>query len=116
MLNIVSILFNIIICFAHNLDLKPIKLITNISKQSYSLYLIHNSIFIYFMLHYVQQNFIKNTALFLLSLIIAYYMSKVLYLFYEKPIMDLRDKEKKKNIYYLIYTFCTKKIKNISLQ
>jgi len=71
---------------------KPIEFI---SKISYSIYLIHYSIILQLIMLFVDR---KSTSLIQLHLITAFYLSILIvvsyicYRFYEKPLMDLRDK------------------------
>jgi len=71
------------------------RLITFISKISYSIYLLHYSVVLQLLMLFVDRD--KTTQL-QLHLITAFYLivvmvvSYVFYRFYEKPIMDLRDK------------------------
>lgn len=65
-------------------------LFTKISIYSYSIYLIHNEILKFFM----KYSFDIKTAIFylMLALAVIYSVSGLLYRYYEKPIMDLREK------------------------
>ena len=71
---------------------KPIEFI---SKISYSIYLLHYSVIMQLVMLFVNK---ENTSLLRLHLITAVYLtitivvSYIFYRFYEKPIMDLRDK------------------------
>lgn len=71
---------------------KPIEFI---SKISYSIYLFHYSVILQLIMLFVDR---KNTSLIQFHLITAFYLfillvvSYVCYRFYEKPLMDLRDK------------------------
>lgn len=71
---------------------KPIEFV---SKISYSMYLLHYSVIMQLLMHFMDK---KNISLLQLHLITAFYLavtlavSYILYCFYEKPIMDLRDK------------------------
>lgn len=66
-----------------------------ISKISYSIYLLHYSVILQLLMLFVDR---KHTSLFQLHLITVFYLlftmitSYIFYRFYEKPIMDLRDK------------------------
>lgn len=71
---------------------KPIEFI---SKISYSIYLLHYSVIMQLLMHFVAK---EDVSLMQLHLITAFYLavtlivSYIFYRFYEKPIMDLRDK------------------------
>lgn len=87
---------------------KPFKLLENwiekISIYSYSIYLIHYSIVLTLLTNFLP---IKNYSiyqkfiLFIIYLIITYLLSFVSYKYFEKPMMDIRDKpffRKKQNV------------------
>lgn len=71
------------------------KPIVFVSKTSYSIYLLHYSVLLQLLMLFVDR---KNTNLLHLHLITVFYLtatlivSYIFYRFYEKPIMDLRDK------------------------
>lgn len=71
------------------------KPIVFISKTSYSIYLLHYSVLLQLFMLFVDR---KNTTLLNLHLITVFYLattlivSYIFYRFYEKPMMDLRDK------------------------
>lgn len=71
------------------------KPIVFISKTSYSIYLLHYSVLLQLFMLFVDR---KNTTLLNLHLITLFYLattlivSYIFYRFYEKPMMDLRDK------------------------
>ncbi|MFD0964132.1 acyltransferase family protein [Pseudofulvibacter geojedonensis] len=70
-------------------------LIQNISMYSYSIYLIHYSLILSFMVKYLPLNsfsIIQKWALLLLYTILSYLLSSYMYKYFEKPMMDLRDK------------------------
>jgi len=72
-----------------------IKPITFISKISYAIYLIHYSILFQLMHHFFNPEQYNNGQLFGYAccyLTITFLFSWILYRFYEKPLMDLRDK------------------------
>ena len=71
------------------------KPITFISIISYSIYLLHYSIVLQLMKNFIplnSQNQILLYAFALVYIIITFILSYLLYRFYEKPMMDLRDK------------------------
>ncbi|WNM19041.1 acyltransferase family protein [Flavobacterium capsici] len=71
---------------------KPIEFI---SKISYSIYLLHYSLILYLMKYFVDTISFSKTERLLFTaiyLIIVFILSTLLYRFYEKPMMDLRDK------------------------
>lgn len=72
--------------------LKPI---TFISKISYSLYLLHYSIVAFLLKYYINyfQIQLPHYMLIIIYLFTTFFLSIVLYYFYEKPIMNLRDKK-----------------------
>jgi peptidoglycan/LPS O-acetylase OafA/YrhL len=73
---------------------KPIQYI---SKISYSIYLLHYSLILYLMKHFIDTTSYLKTELYLFTaiyLMMVFILSALLYHFYEKPIMDLRDKNK----------------------
>ena len=73
---------------------KPIEFI---SKISYSMYLLHYSLILYLMKHFIDITSFTKAQLYLfttLYLMIVFILSALLYRFYEKPMMDLRDKNK----------------------
>ena len=66
-----------------------------ISKISYSMYLLHYSVVLQLLMHFYSnyfQNFIQKIGLTAIYFTITIVLSYFLYRFYEKPIMDLRDK------------------------
>ena len=68
-----------------------------ISKISYSMYLLHYSLILYLMKHFIDVSSFSKIGLYLFTisyLMIVFILSALLYRFYEKPIMDLRDKNK----------------------
>ena len=71
------------------------KPITFISVISYSIYLLHYSVVLQLMKHYFPIATTNTNALFVFTiiyLVITIFLSYLLYRFYEKPLMDLRDK------------------------
>lgn len=71
---------------------KPIEFI---SRISYSIYLLHYSLILYLMKYFVDTTLYSKTERLLFTtiyLIIVFILSALLYRFYEKPMMDLRDK------------------------
>ena len=65
---------------------------TSISLYSYTIYLIHLDVFIYF--SKLSTSIISSIIFLLISLIVTFFISVFIYKYYEKPIMDLRDKFK----------------------
>lgn len=73
---------------------KPIEFI---SKISYSMYLLHYSLILYLMKHFIDTTKFSITNLYLftaLYLTIVIVLSSFLYRFYEKPMTNLREKNK----------------------
>jgi peptidoglycan/LPS O-acetylase OafA/YrhL len=71
------------------------KPIVFISVVSYSVYLVHYSVVLQLLKHYVSydaQNAIHLLGFVLAYVFITFLLSYLLYRFYEKPLMDLRDK------------------------
>ncbi len=69
------------------------KPVTFISKISYSVYLLHYSIISYLLKYFFDAYYITNAFLIIfLYLLITLLSSFLLYHYFEKPIMDLRDK------------------------
>jgi peptidoglycan/LPS O-acetylase OafA/YrhL len=69
--------------------------ITFVSKISYSLYLLHYSVILYVMKYFFVEKDDALGQLFLFTmvyLLVTFVFSALLYRFYEKPIMDFRDK------------------------
>jgi peptidoglycan/LPS O-acetylase OafA/YrhL len=108
MFTLISLSFGVIISRFYKLEIKPIKFFTNISKYSYSMYLVHVPIYqfaSFYILNFSKvhnENIILCLFIVILSLIFVllftYYISKILYIFFEKPIMDLRDSFKSTEI------------------
>ena len=66
-----------------------------ISKISYSIYLLHYSLILYLMMYFLDISSYSKLQLYLftaLYITIVFILSALLYRFYEKPMMDLRDK------------------------
>ena len=59
---------------------------------AYTIYLIHLDVFIYF--SKLSTSIISSIIFLLISLIVTFFISVFIYKYYEKPIMDLRDKFK----------------------
>jgi peptidoglycan/LPS O-acetylase OafA/YrhL len=69
--------------------------ITFVSKVSYAIYLIHYSLLFQLMHHFFNPEHYNNVQLFFYAccyLILTFLFSWILYRFYEKPFMNLRDK------------------------
>jgi peptidoglycan/LPS O-acetylase OafA/YrhL len=69
--------------------------ITFISKISYSVYLLHYSVILYLMKYFFVKIDYTMSQLFLFTLfylLVTFVFSAILYKFYEKPILDFRDK------------------------
>lgn len=67
-----------------------------ISKISYSIYLLHYGIILQLMKHFVDTTVLSSMErhfFTLLYILITFFLSYILYRFYEKPMMDLRDKK-----------------------
>jgi peptidoglycan/LPS O-acetylase OafA/YrhL len=74
---------------------KLYKPIVTISVLSYSLYLLHYSIVLQLMKYFIKydiQNMISVFGFVIGYVCISFFLSYLLYVFYEKPMMDLRDK------------------------
>lgn len=66
-----------------------------VSKVSYSIYLLHYSIILQLMKHFVNTEILSTSAKYFFTfcyLVVTFLLSYVFYRFYEKPMMDLRDK------------------------
>jgi peptidoglycan/LPS O-acetylase OafA/YrhL len=66
-----------------------------VSKISYSIYLLHYSLILYLMKEFIDTTSLSSINLYLftaLYLTIVFILSALLYQFYEKPMMDIRDK------------------------
>jgi peptidoglycan/LPS O-acetylase OafA/YrhL len=71
------------------------KPIVFISVVSYSLYLLHYSVVLQLLKHYVSydaQNTFQLLGFVFAYVLLTFFLSYLLYRFYEKPLMDLRDK------------------------
>lgn len=71
------------------------KPVTFISIISYSIYLLHYSVVLQLMKDFIplsSQNHVMLYAFVLVYVLITFFLSYLLYHFYEKPMMDLRDK------------------------
>ena len=78
--------------FSNSLLKQPIE---TISKISYSIYLLHYSIILQLMKYFVDTTILSLSErhfFTILYIIITFFMSLIVYRFYEKPIMNLRDK------------------------
>ena len=65
------------------------------SKISYSIYLLHYSVILQLMKHFVDTTVLSTSERHFFTLIyltITFLLSYILYRFYEKPMMNLRDK------------------------
>ncbi|MGV9004854.1 acyltransferase family protein [Flavobacterium sp.] len=70
------------------------QLIAFISKISYSIYLLHYSLILYLMKYFIDLSSFTKLGLYIFTssyLMIVFILSALLYRFYEKPMMDLRD-------------------------
>ncbi|NNL83427.1 MAG: acyltransferase [Winogradskyella sp.] len=71
------------------------KIITNISQWSYALYLVNYSIILLSIQQIVKveaQNIVAKLLLLVLFWALSFFMAFLLYVYYEKPMMDLRDR------------------------
>lgn len=69
-------------------------LIQNISVYSYSIYLLHYSLILSFMVKYLpltRFSVVQKWVMVLLYVILSYVLSSYMYKYFEKPMMDLRD-------------------------
>jgi peptidoglycan/LPS O-acetylase OafA/YrhL len=76
-------------------NLKFTKLFTFISVTSYSVYLVHYELFIYVINKFNNSSFELRCTLLVFSIVATYLISYFLYTYFEKPIMELRDKKRK---------------------
>lgn len=73
------------------------KIILNISLYSYSMYLVHYSFLLFVLdnvIHFEALNILSRIIWVLIYLWLVYVTSKVIYIFFEKPLTDLRDHQK----------------------
>lgn len=91
----VSLFFGLLIVALEKTDftnIKISKLFNFISVTSYSVYLVHYELFIY-LLKYNNNSVQWSVLLLIVSLVLTYVISHILYKYYEKPFMNLRDKK-----------------------
>jgi peptidoglycan/LPS O-acetylase OafA/YrhL len=99
-LPIVSIVFAFFLPFLSQYNSAPkwfLKPITFISLMSYSIYLLHYSVILQLMKYCINTNLLSIMQLHLYTfvfLVVTFSSSWVLYYFFEKPIMNLRDRNK----------------------
>ncbi|WP_406684434.1 acyltransferase [Seonamhaeicola sp. MEBiC1930] len=92
-----SIAISLLLPFLYylNFNYKTVKaFIERVSLYSYSMYLLHYSFAYYLIKHLINLGELDLLDSFLITivyLIIVYFLSKASYLFYEKPMTDLRD-------------------------
>ncbi len=97
-LPIVSISFAMFLPFLSNLHSAPkwfLKSVTFISVISYSIYLLHYSVILQLMKYCIDTSLLSIMQLHLYTisfLVLTFFFSWILYRFFEKPLMDLRDK------------------------
>lgn len=91
----VSLFFGVLIVALEKTDfskLRSKKLITFVSVTSYAVYLVHLELFLY-LIKYNSISVQWSLILLIISLIITYVVSYLLYKYYEQPFMKLRDKK-----------------------
>jgi len=95
----VSLFFGLLIAALEKTDFsnyKFTKLVTFLSVTSYAVYLVHHELFMYAS-RFNDRSVLWSWFLLALTLILSYIISFVLHKYFEKPIMDLRDKKLLKN-------------------
>lgn len=91
--NFVSIAFCFIVAFLQDLKIRQIPIFTHISKISYSLYLVQiPTLFIIIpFIMFGRLGLFYEIAIYICTYLILFMAASLLYKFYEKPMMDLRD-------------------------
>lgn len=93
--DLTSIIFLAVVSYMYNVSLYQRHLVnffTVTSKISYSLYLIHISVFL--TARYVFVDIVMSGNAYIINaiaIVFSYFIAYIIYNFYEKPIMDLRD-------------------------
>jgi peptidoglycan/LPS O-acetylase OafA/YrhL len=93
MFSIVTIMFGICLTYCYNKDFNYRSFYTMTSKIAYSMYLIHFPIFL-FATRFTrsEENLAYKIFIFIIVFVLVYFLSYIVYKYYEKPFMDLRDK------------------------
>mgnify|MGYP003310154612 CR=1 FL=1 len=98
MFDVITISWGLVMCYLYHVKVNNnllIKIFTNVSKISYSLYLVHFPIFICAAWYTNNiDNLCTKSVICLSAWIMAFMIAYVTYTFYEFPIMNLRDRIK----------------------
>ncbi len=92
--DLVSFCCGIVVCFFYNAQLPAHRFFAHTSAQAYSLYLIHVPVYQFFCSFIGQGTSLPTIALMTCCIVVTVAaLSYLFHKFYEKPIMDMRDKE-----------------------